>query len=308
MIRIIVLALGVSLAAPTLSLAQTQPPAPPRPDFSKAEVRTVDLGHRTYMLEGAGGNVTVAVGDDGIIMVDGQFAPMHDKLKAAIAAVSNQPIKFLVNTHHHGDHTGGNAGFAREGTILVAHINVRNFLASGTTSNTTGIKVPPVSGAALPTKTYNSDTGPVLEVKGRKAILTHPAHAHTGGDTYVYFPDANVLSTGDTFTNGRYPNIDWVNGGNISGMIAATDAYLALSNDETKIVPGHGPLADKAQLTTFNAMLKAARDRMAKMIADGKSEDEIYASKPFADFDARMKASAQQSKNFMKVVYHSLKQ
>ncbi|HET7849191.1 MAG TPA: MBL fold metallo-hydrolase [Pseudolabrys sp.] len=290
------------LSFPVLAYAQTQP------DFSKIDVKAFDLGHRTWMLEGAGGNVTVATGDDGVIMVDGQFAPMHDKLKAAIAAVSGQPIKFLVNTHHHGDHTGGNAGFAREGTVIVAHVNVRNFLAAGTTSNTTGVKVPPVSGAGLPSKTYDDDTGPVLEVKGRKAILKHPAHAHTGGDTYVYFPEANVLSTGDTFTNGRYPNIDWVNGGNISGMIAATDAYLALANDQTKIVPGHGPLANKTQLAAFNAMLKTARDRMAKLIAEGKSEDEIYASKPFADFDAKMKASELQSKNFMKVVYHSLKQ
>ncbi|HVV63020.1 MAG TPA: MBL fold metallo-hydrolase [Pseudolabrys sp.] len=289
--------------------AQGQPTPPVGPDWSKVSVTTVDLGHRTYMLSnGISGNVTVAVGDDGIIMVDGQHAPMHDKLKAAIAAVSTQPIKYLVNTHHHGDHTGGNGPFTKDGATVVANINERNMLAAGTTSNTTGIKFPPVAPEALPKLTYDGDTGPVLEVKGRKAVLKHPANAHTGGDTYVYFADANVLSTGDTFTNGRYANIDWMNGGSIDGMIKATDAYLALTNDQSKIVPGHGPLATKAELAAFNAMLKSARERMAKLIADGKSEDDVYAAKPFADFDATYAANEQAAKNFMRVVYHSLKQ
>ena len=296
---------SVCLAVP--ALAQGQPTPPVGPDWSKITVKTTDLGHRTYMLEGAGGNVTVAVGDDGIIMVDGQFAPMHDKLKAAIAAISPLPIKYLVNTHHHGDHTGGNAGFAADGAIVVAHINVRNYLAAGTTSNTSGMKVPPVPQAGLPSKTYDGTTGPVLEVQGRKAILTHPEHAHTGGDTYVYFPDANVLATGDTFVNGRYPNSDWLNGGNIKGMIAATDTYLTMVNDDTKIVPGHGPLGNKAQLAAFNAMLKLTRDRMVTLIKGGKSEDEIYAGKPYADLDGKYAANEQAAKNFMRVMYHSLK-
>jgi len=259
------------------------------------------------MLEGVGGNVTVAAGQDGVIMVDGQFAPMHDKLKAAIAAVTPQPVKFLVNTHHHGDHTGGNALFAGDGVTVVSHVNVRNMLAAGTTSNTTGKKFPPAAPAALPAKTYDAATGPLLEVKGRKAQLTHPANAHTGGDTYVYFADANVLSTGDTVTMGRYPNIDFLNGGGIKGMIAASEAYLKLTNDGTKIVPGHGPVAGKAQLTEFHAMLVTARERMVKLIKDGKSETDIYAAQPFADFDAKFKASEQMSKNWVRVVYMSVK-
>src|SRR3954469_13872082 len=207
----------VCLAAPALAQAQSAPPV--GPDFSKIEVKTFDLGNRTWMLEGAGGNVTVAAGDDGIIMVDGQFAPMHDKLKLAIASLSPQPIKYLINTHHHGDHTGGNAGFAAEGTTGGASENVKKFLAAGTMSNTTGQKVSPVPPEGLPKQTYNSETGPVLTVKGRKAVLKHPAAAHTGGDTYVWFADANVLSTGDTFTYNRYPNIDWLNGGSLKGVL-----------------------------------------------------------------------------------------
>ena len=286
--------------------AQGQATPPVGPDFSKVTVKTTDLGHNTYMLEGAGGNVTVAVGGDGVIMVDGQFAPMHDKLKAAIAALTPEPVKFLVNTHYHGDHTGGNAAFAADGVVVVAHENVRKRLAEGSTNNLTGIKVPPVAPAALPIRTYTEAM--TLGVKGRVAQLRHASNAHTDGDTYVYFADANVLSTGDTFTNGRYPNIDFVQGGNIKGVIAAADAYLALTNDETKIVPGHGPLATKAQLAEFRAMAVAVRERMAALIKDGKSEGDIYAAKPFADFDAKYAANEQAAKNWMRVVYHSLKE
>jgi len=292
------------LAAP--AYAQTAPTPPVGPDFAKINVVTFDLGHKTWMLEGAGGNVTVAAGDDGIIMVDGQFAPMHDKLKAAIAAVTPQKVTYLINTHHHGDHTGGNAGFAAEGATVVGHVNERAMLAAGTTSNTTGVKFPPVEGSGLPSKTYTDAL--TLEVKGRSAALKHPANAHTGGDTYVFFADANVLSTGDTFTNGRYPNIDFLNGGSIRGVIAAADAYLALSNDGTKIVPGHGPLATKAELTEYRAMMVAARERMAALVKDGKSLDEVYAAKPFGDFDAKMKANEQQAKAFMRVVYMTVKE
>lgn len=301
--------LAAALACLTLAtpaLAQTAPTPPVGPDFAKINVVTTDLGHRTFMLEGAGGNVTVAAGDDAVIMVDGQFAPMHDKLKAAIAAVTPNKVAYLVNTHHHGDHTGGNAGFAADGAIVVGHVNERAMLAAGTTSNTTGVKFPPVEGGGLPSKTYTDAL--TLEVKGRSAALKHPANAHTGGDTYVFFADANVLSTGDTFTNGRYPNIDFLNGGSIRGVIAAADAYLALSNDGTKIVPGHGPLATKAELTEYRAMMVAARERMAALVKDGKSLDEVYAAKPFGDFDAKMKANEQQAKAFMRVVYMTVKE
>ncbi len=297
---------ALCLAAP--ALAQQGAPTPPLgPDFSKINVTTTDLGHRTWMLSnGLSGNVTVAVGDDGIIMVDGQHAPMHDKLKAAIAALSPQPIKFLINTHHHGDHTGGNAGFAADGATVVGHVNLKTMLAAGTTSNVTGQKFPPVPEVGLPKQTYTDATS--VAVKGRTAQLKHPANAHTGGDTYVYFADANVLSTGDTVTIGRYPNIDYFNGGNIKGMIAASDAYLTFVNDATKIVPGHGPLGTKAQLVEFRAMLVTARDRMAPLVKAGKSLDDVYAAKPFADLDGKWAMNEQAAKNFVRVVYYSLKE
>src|SRR5580704_9355142 len=275
-LKMAVVATAMALAAP--ALAQTPPAAapPPPPDFSKVEIKTTDLGDNVYMLEGQGGNITVAVARDGIIMVDGEYAPLHDKIKAAIAVVSNQPIRYLINTHFHGDHTGGNAPFAKDGVTVVAHGNVRKRLEAGTTNGLTGAQTPPVAADALPAKTY---TGAFkIRMPGRVADLRHIANAHTDGDTYVWFKTANILSTGDTFTTGRYPNIDFANGGNIKGMIAATDAYMKLTNAKTRIVPGHGPIADRAAL----------------------------AAKPCADLDAKWAPTDLAAQNFVRVVYHSL--
>jgi len=188
---------------------------------------------------------------------------------------------------------------------VVSEINVRTRLAAGTTNGLTGVKTPPVPEAALPAKTYNGSLK--IRLPGRVADLRHIANAHTDGDTYVWFKTANVLATGDTFTNGRYPNIDFANGGNIKGMIAATDAYLKLVNDRSRIVPGHGPVADRAALVAYRAMLVTARDRMAKLVSDGKSEDDVVAAKPFADLDAKWARDELAASNFIRVVYHSLK-
>jgi glyoxylase-like metal-dependent hydrolase (beta-lactamase superfamily II) len=298
-VRIAVVAATAALAGS--ALAQTPPPPP---DFSRVEIKTTDLGDHVYMLEGQGGNITMAVAKDGIIMVDGEYAPLHDKIRAAIAIVSNEPIKYLVNTHFHGDHTGGNAPFAKDGVTIVAEVNVRKRLAAGTTNGLTGVKTPPAADEALPSKTYIRAYK--IRMLGRVANLRHIANAHTDGDSYVWFKTANVLSTGDTFTNGRYPNIDFANGGNIKGMIAAADTYLKMTNGKSRIVPGHGPIADKAALGAYRTMLVTARDRMAKLVKDGKSEDEIIAAKPFADLDATWAPSELAARNFVRVVYHSL--
>ncbi len=284
--------------------AFAQTPAAAPPDFSKVEIKTTDLGDNVYMLEGQGGNITVAVAKDGIIMVDGEFAPLHDKIKAAIALVSNQPIKYLINTHFHGDHTGGNEPFAKDGATIVAQDNVKSRLAAGTINGLTGAKTPPAPEDALPSVTYTNLYK--IRLNGRVADLKHVANAHTDGDTYVWFKTSNVLSTGDTFTNGRYPNIDFANGGNIRGMIAATGVYLKLTDARTRIVPGHGPIADKAALIEYRTMLMTARDRMAKLVKAGKSEDDAVAAKPFADLDAKWAPTELASKNFVRVVWHSL--
>jgi cyclase len=308
MIRIGLAGIAMAVLLTGSAVAQQQPAAPPAApppvDFSKVEIKTTDLGDNVYMLEGQGGNITVAVAQNGIIMVDGQFAPLHDKIKAAVATLSNLPIKYLINTHYHGDHTGGNESFAKDGALVVAQINVKKRLEAGTTNGLTGVKTPPAAQGALPGDTYTNFSK--IRLPGRVADLKHIPNAHTDGDTYVWFKTANVLSTGDTFTNGRYPNIDFANGGNIKGMIAATDAYLKLTNAKSRIVPGHGPVADKKALTEYRAMLVTARDRMAKLVKDGKTEDEVVAAKPFADLDAKWAPTELASKNFIRVVWHSL--
>ena len=305
MIRTGYAAIAIALLAGAAVAQQAQPPAAPPPvDFSKVEIKTTDIGDNVYMLEGQGGNIPVALAKDGIIMVDGQFAPLHDKIKAAISTISNLPVKYLINTHYHGDHTGGNEGFAKDGVTVMAQENVRKRLAAGTTNGLTGAKTPPAAAGALPADTYTNFSK--VRLPGRVANLRHIPNAHTDGDTYVWFKTANVLSTGDTFTNGRYPNIDFANGGNIKGMIAATDAYLKLTNAKSRIVPGHGPVADKAALAEYRAMLVTARDRMALLVKEGKSEDDVVAAKPFADLDKKWAPTELASKNFIRVVYHSL--
>jgi glyoxylase-like metal-dependent hydrolase (beta-lactamase superfamily II) len=299
------LAAVATLLALAPAFAQTPAPAaPPPPDFSKVVIKTTDLGDGVYMLEGQGGNMTLATAKSGAILVDSEFAPLHDKIKAAIGAVTPQPVKYLINTHFHGDHTGGNEPFANEGATIVAHIKVKTKLKKGSANFLTGEQNPPAPKAAWPTTTYTNQLKVTL--RGRIAELRHPDNAHTDGDTYVYFKTANVIATGDIFTNGRYPNIDVLNGGNLKGIIAATDALLKLANDKTKIVPGHGPLADKATLSDYRAMLVTARDRMTKLIKDGKSEEDVLAAKPFADLDAKWAPNETISKNFIKATYASL--
>jgi glyoxylase-like metal-dependent hydrolase (beta-lactamase superfamily II) len=276
-------------------------------DWSKVEIKTTDLGNKTYRLEGQGGNITVAVGTDGIIMVDTQFAPLSEKIKAAIKAISPLPIKYVINTHFHGDHTGGNENFQKDGATVVAQDNIRVRLAAGTTNGTSGAKTPPAPQGALPKQTYVGGSITV-EVGGRKAVLTHANNAHTDGDTYVYFEDANVLATGDVMNNNhRYQQVDFANGGDIRGMVRTTELWLKMTNDQTKVVVGHGPLAKKVDIATYHEMVKTARDRVGKLVQEGKSEAEVVAMDPLKDLNATWAASPEAGVNFLKQVYNSFK-
>lgn len=286
-------------------IAQNFQPSTPRPDFSTVSIKTTDLGNRMFMLEGEGGNVVVAVTDDGVIMIDNQFAELHDKLKAAIARLTPRPIRYVVLTHFHRDHTGGNEAFAKDGAVIVAHETIKSRLAAGTMNGLTGNKVPPAPGIALPARTFKDSMS--LSLGGRTAELKHLADVHTDGDTTIYFPDAKVFVTGDIVFFGRYPNIDFANNGSIGGMIRGVDEVLAFATDDMKIVPGHGPVGTKAQIHEYRQMLVDARDRVAKAIAAGMTEDQVVAAKPNADYDAKLRLNAQQAGNFVRVVYRSLK-
>jgi len=267
-------------------------------DFSKVEVKTTNLGNNTYMLEGAGGNVTVAVGTDGIIVVDAQFAPMHDKLKAAITQISNQPVKYLVNTHYHGDHTGGNAAFGKEGVTIVAHQNLKDRLANPPVGNN-GQRPAAAPEEALPKQVYTDRT--TVSVGGRAPAQVVHIAAHTDTDSVVYFPDANVLAVGDTGAPNRFPNIAL--GGSIKGMIDGTQTYLNMANDQTKIIPGHAPVATKAQFQAYHDMLVQIRDRVAKLKSEGKTVDQAVAAKPLADLQAKVNQTDMVSDNLVRAVY-----
>src|SRR5215831_2987106 len=298
---------GLAVAACVLWAAAANAEQQPSPatTAARSEINTTKLVDGIYMLQNLGGNIVVAVAKDGLIVVDAGPASQHDKVKAAIAAVARQRIKFLINTQFHSDHTGGNEFFAKGGATVVADAHVKNRMASGTTDGLTGIKTPPASTGALPAKTYTGTFK--IQLNGRVADLNHVPNAYSDGDSFVWFKTANVLATGDTFTNdGRYPDIDFANGGNVDGMIAAADMYLKLTDTNSKIVPGHGPVADKAELLDFYTMLVVARDRMDVLIQDGKSEGEVMAERPFADLDAKWAPTEMASKNFVRALYRSM--
>ena len=287
------------------AVAQPQfQPSTPRPEFDQVQIKTTDLGNRLFMLEGEGGNIVVAETGEGVIMVDDQFAPLHDKIKAAVAKITKQPIRYLILTHFHRDHTGGNEAFAKDGATIVAQESVKLHLAQGTKNGLTGNVLEPAPESALPRQTFKDRM--IVRLGNRTAELKHLV-AHTDGDTTVYFPQANVLATGDIVTFGRYPNIDVPYGGNINRMIAGVDEVLAAANDNTKIVPGHGPLGNKAMIGDYRKMLVDSRDRVGRLIAMGMTEDQAVAAKPNADYDAKLHLNGQQAGNFVRVVYRSLK-
>jgi cyclase len=295
-----------ALAASTMLYVQAAS-AQQQVDWDKIQIKTIDLGNKTYRLEGQGGNITVAVGSDGIIMVDTQFAPLSDKIKAAIKAISPLPIKYAIVTHYHGDHTGGIANFQKDGTIVIAQDNIRVRLTAGTTNATTGGKMAPQSGDAIPKETYVGGDK-IIEVGGRKAILTHYYNAHTDGDTGVYFPDANVIATGDIMnSNHRYQQADYGNGGDVRGMVRATNAWLKQGNAQTKVQTGHGPLADLKVVAAYNEMAKTVVERVGKLVNEGKTEAEVIALDPLKDLNATWAADPAAATNFLKQAYNSFK-
>ena len=299
-----IIASAAFFALAAFAQAQQLQPLAPTPDFDKVTIKTINLGNQIYVLQGEGGNITVALGEDGALVIDSQFAPLYSKIKAAIAAITSKPVRYLVITHFHRDHTGGAEAFGRDGATIVAHESVKVRMAEGTRNGLTGNIVPPAPEIALPKVTYKDAM--MLSLQGRAAELHHSAAVHTDGDTYVYFPDADVLATGDIVFLGRYPNIDFAYRGSIDGMIRGVDELINFAKETTTIIPGHGPVGTRANMREYREMLVVARERIAKLKAAGKNEDEIVAAKPNADYDGRYGLDERSNGNFIRVVYRSL--
>jgi glyoxylase-like metal-dependent hydrolase (beta-lactamase superfamily II) len=272
-------ALATGLALCTLG------PAAAQVDFSKVEVTTEKLADGIYMLMGAGGNLGLAVGNDAVFLIDDQYAPLTPKIQAAIAAITRKPVQFVLNTHWHDDHTGGNERFAEAGALIVAHDNVRKRMSTEQFLAFFKMRVEPSPKAALPLVTFSTDV--TFHINGDEVVALHFPAAHTDGDTIVHFRRADVIHMGDIHFNYLYPFIDSSSGGSADGVIAAVDRALALATDRTKIIPGHGPLASKGDLQAYRDMLATVQGRIKSQIAAGKSMKEILDSKPTREFDEK---------------------
>ncbi|MEX2962657.1 MBL fold metallo-hydrolase [Microbulbifer sp. TYP-18] len=251
--------------------------------FADVTINSEKVSDNLYMLTGAGGNMALLVGDDGAFLVDDQFAPLTDRIVAAVAEVSDKPLKFVINTHWHGDHTGGNENLGKQGALIVAHENVRKRMSADQFMETFGREVPAAPLAALPVITFTDAT--TFHWNGEDVRVQHVDPAHTDGDSIVRFANANAVHMGDTYFNGSYPFIDLSAGGSVDGVIAVMDRVLEQADDNTRIIPGHGTLSNKAELRAQRDLLVTLRDRVQKLIDQGMSRDEVIAAQPTKEFD-----------------------
>jgi cyclase len=270
-------------------------------DFSKVQIKVQKVSGTVYMLEGAGGNIGASVGDDGIVIVDDEFLPLADKIESALKGIVDKPVKFVLNTHWHGDHTGGNPHFGEKAPII-AQENVRKRLASG--GKTMFSDTPPAPKAALPVITFEDNV--TVHLNGEDVRAIHVPHGHTDGDSIIFFPQSNVVHMGDDFFNGgMFPFIDIASGGSVQGMIAGGEKVLAETPDDVKIIPGHGPLANKDDLRKFVAVLKETSAAVQAGIQKGKTVDQLKQEKVLAQWDS-WGHSFIKTDVFIEILYDSL--
>jgi glyoxylase-like metal-dependent hydrolase (beta-lactamase superfamily II) len=303
------IALMVPSALLVLLLAAVPTASAQMGDPSKVTLKTSPVAGSISVIEGeggfAGGNVAVSVGDDGMFIVDDEIQPLTPKLKAALAAASKKPLRFVINTHWHADHTGGNGAMAAAGAVIIAHDNVRKRLSVDGAVEFMGkeMKMPALPPAALPVVTFSEDV--TLHLNGDEVHVIHVPPAHTDGDAIVHFTKANVIHTGDVFVAG-YPLIDARNGGQFGGFITAAERILALCDDATKIIPGHGPVMGRADVQAYHDMLVKVRDRVASLAGGKKSLDDIKAAKLTAEFDPKFGQGFIKGDQFVEVVYRDV--
>lgn len=295
--------LALLLVLPLAAAAQAQDKDKDK-DYSKIEVGATPLRGSTFLLTGAGGNIVASVGADGVFLIDDQFAPLADKIRTRLDSLGKGPVRFVMNTHWHGDHTGGNESFGSGGAVIVAHENVRKRMSSEQFIEAFGSKVAPSPDAALPVVTFTD--GVSLHFNGDVATAVHVAKAHTDGDALVKFAQANVLHMGDTFFHQAYPFIDVSSGGSIDGLISAVDTGISLCDADTIVIPGHGPRTDRAGLQAYRELLATSRAAVASLKAAGKTVEETIAAKPTAGTDEALGKGFIKPDGFVRFIYQTL--
>jgi cyclase len=293
------------LAGPMLAaaMALAAPAAGQGPDFEKVQIKTEKVAEGIWVLAGAGGNIGVSAGADGVFLIDDEWAPLTPKVKAAVAALSDRPLRFILNTHWHPDHTGGNKDLGEAGALIVAHDNVRLRMGTDQFIEALGMKFPPSPAKALPVVTFNDAV--TLHLNGDDVEAFHVPPAHTDGDAIVHFRRAGVVHMGDIFFNGMYPFVDLSSGGSFEGFIAAVDRALALG-EGTRIIPGHGPVGTRADLRAYRDMLVTVRDRVKPLVQAGKTPAEVVAARPTADLDAKWGNGFMKPEQFLAIVAKSM--
>ena len=274
-------------------------------DFSKVQMKVTKVAGNVYMLQGAGGNIGASVGDDGIVIVDDQYAPLAEKIVAALKGITDKPVRFIINTHYHGDHTGGNAYFQKQAPII-AHDNVRKRLESGGAAGNGGsvhMDVKPAAKEALPIITFDHDVTVHLNGEDIRALF-FPA-GHTDGDSIIFFPKSNVVHMGDDFVTYGFPFIDIDSGGSINGMIDGVEKVIAQVPPDVKIIPGHGPVSSLDDVRAYLIMLKATRDAVQKALAEKQTLDQMKQAK-LLDPWKRYSGDFINEDAFLETLYNSL--
>ena len=279
------LLLAATLAIATLASA---PAAAQSPGLDTVQIQTERLAEGLYVLRGRGGNIGLAIGPEAVFVVDDQFAPLTPKILAAIAKLTDRPVRFVLNTHWHFDHTGGNENMGKAGALLVAHDNVRRRMSTRQFIEFIKREEPASAPGALPVVTFNDAV--TFHINGDEVMAIHLPAAHTDGDAAVYFRRANVVHMGDVYVL-TYPLVDISSGGSLSGFVRGVDRVLTLINDSTKVIPGHGSTSDAPTLRAYRHMLATIRDRIHEQVRAGKTLEQIIASKPTADFDTKWEGS-----------------
>ena len=265
---------------------------------------TTKLSDSVYLISGKGGNIGVSIGSNGTFMIDDKFAPMTEEILAAIKAIGGGVPKFVINTHWHADHTGGNENLGKKGSIIVAHENVRERLTKDNFLEAFNKKVPAAQSIALPAVTFNDKIN--FHLNDDEINVSHIANAHTDGDSIIHFSSENILHTGDLFFNGFYPFIDIAHGGSLKGMINASDIILSMIDDQTQIIPGHGPVANKADLQKYRDMLQTAYDSLKTLKSSGKSLKQVLAAKPLKALDAEWSNGIFKTEKWISLIYNGL--